>query len=315
LKTVIVATDTSLHDTSATIAVKAQRHLAVAPPAAIAVENVRSINFAKNLREYRSPRLAMLMSLIVPGLGQAYTKHYLKAGLFVLVEAAIISYSVAYSQLGKSSFTQAKNFADDHYSYNTFLNYYNSLGAWFSGMGDTARLASIYDSASFHEFAVQNATKPSGLYQSLKEPQYIQGWKDCIPTIAQIETPGSDGTVLVTNGKKYVMASDTMFYLVNQLDSASGKLLASNLYGYSEYQVAFKKMMKKSNDYYSTANIILLTILINHVVSAVDALIGANAYNSALLGRETFWQHIRVEPQWVMAGMQITPGCAVKVQF
>ena len=51
-----------------------------APPAKI--EDARAINFARNLKEYRSPKLAMLMSLVLPGSGQVYAKSNLWAAGF-----------------------------------------------------------------------------------------------------------------------------------------------------------------------------------------------------------------------------------------
>jgi hypothetical protein len=74
-------------------------------------------------------------------------------------------------------------------------------------------------------------------------------------------------------------------------------------------------MVSKSNDYYKTAQAILFVMLINHVISSVDALISAKAYNDALLGKESFWQHISIEQQFVKAGSANGVGCAMRIQF
>ena len=78
----------------------------------VTIESVHSINFAKNLKDYRSPKMAMFLSLIVPGLGQAYTKHYVRAGIFIAIEAAAIGGAIFYNAKGKNEYNAAKNFAD-----------------------------------------------------------------------------------------------------------------------------------------------------------------------------------------------------------
>ena len=56
-------------------------------------------------------------------------------------------------------------------------------------------------------------------------------------------------------------------------------------------------------------------MIINHLASAVDALIGAIAYNNELLGRESLWQHIRIEPQCVADPVNPSFGLAFRMGF
>jgi hypothetical protein len=74
-------------------------------------------------------------------------------------------------------------------------------------------------------------------------------------------------------------------------------------------------MMSKSNDYYKLANTILAVMIINHLVSAVDALIGAMAYNNELLGKETFWRHVNIEPQCAVDPVNPSFGLAFRMGF
>ena len=87
-----------------------------APMKPAKIEEARAINFAKSLKDYRSPQMAMLMSLVVPGLGQAYTKNYWRTGLYLVAEATIISISAVYMNKGKDKYNQAKAFADKNFS-------------------------------------------------------------------------------------------------------------------------------------------------------------------------------------------------------
>jgi len=314
----VVESDSTNHDA----AIVEVRPLIAAPAAHVAVEDVRSINFAKNQKEYRSPKLAMFMSLLVPGLGQAYTKNYIKAGIFVLAEAAVITYGVTYNQKGKNAYDKAKNYANQHYNYNKYVTYYNNLKAYF-----TQKLAqpdsnfySAYDSSTYHEFERENISKSSGWYNDLSNNTYVAGWDSCAPLFTSEGYSGlanGFGDTVTYYGNKYVV-NDSLFLYVNQIDSATGVITGTKLVGYSPFQSVYKSMIKKSNDYYSTASTIFMGLLVNHVVSAIDALISAKAYNSALLGKETLWQHIHLESQWTQARTPQSlpsPGLALKVAF
>ena len=74
-------------------------------------------------------------------------------------------------------------------------------------------------------------------------------------------------------------------------------------------------MMSKSNSYYKTAQLILITMIINHVISAIDALISAKAFNDELINKESVWRHISIEQQTVDAGSRSIPGCALTFHF
>ncbi|MBD3420797.1 MAG: hypothetical protein GF398_11825 [Chitinivibrionales bacterium] len=93
------------------------------------IEKARSINFADNLKEYRSPKLAMLLSLIVPGLGQAYSRAYWKTGLFLALEAGIVTTSALFYHKGNELEKEQRAHADSAYSYENFRQFYDSLYA------------------------------------------------------------------------------------------------------------------------------------------------------------------------------------------
>jgi hypothetical protein len=60
---------------------------------------------------------------------------------------------------------------------------------------------------------------------------------------------------------------------------------------------------------------VLFVILLNHVVSAVDALISAKIYNDDLLGRQSFWHHIEVQPGVAGRDMLSAPGLTMRLKF
>jgi hypothetical protein len=288
------------------------------------VESVHSINFAKNLKDYRSPKVAMFLSLIVPGLGQAYTKHYVRTGIFVALEATAIGLSVFYNGKGKKQYNDGKAFADRNFSFDKFTTYYQDLfnfikSAQNGGSDSVAqdKLNAIYFD-SLHAFtAAYNSKSPTPeFYRDLEGTSnpFVQGWNDCEPSFPQIK----DFTGNYIQGKNFKYQpytdADSLLYLVTRFDN-SGNKLDSGIFGYSPDQVTYSNMMSKSNDYYKTANTILAIMIINHIASAVDALIGAMAYNNELLGRESLWQHIKIAPQCVVDPVNPSFGVAFRMGF
>jgi hypothetical protein len=297
----------------------------IAKPAAPAkVEAAKSINFARGVKEYRSPKLAMLLSLLVPGLGQAYVKSYVKAGLFFAADVAIISTSVAFSTIGKNQYNQATAFADRNYSVSKMSSYYNGLYSFMLGSnmyGDSASadtaINAIY-ADSLKSFIQGSKVKSSSYYQTLSDQgasnPYVQGWNDCQPTIAQIANANDEPI----SGSKYNYTPyDTLElnYLVQLHNKNTNNPVGVPVYGYSDSMLAYQKMMAQSSDNTKIAMTVLFVLILNHVVSAVDALITANAYNDELLGKQSFWHHVNLEPTVAGSGFQIGPALSLRLQF
>jgi hypothetical protein len=170
---------------------------------------------------------------------------------------------------------------------------------------------------SLKSFHAWSEGKSQEYYSIIEDPSspYVQGWTDCQPPIDWVTTMGGS-TVKDTAGFRYVK-SDSAIYQVIRIDTANHKekVLDSMVYGYSPNQLQFKSMMSKSNNYYKTAQNILFAMVINHVVSAVDALLSAKAYNDELIGKETVWRHISVDQNMVDVGSRSVPGVAVSLRF
>jgi Family of unknown function (DUF5683) len=297
---------------------------AAKPGAPVKIEAARQINFAKNLKEYRSPKLAMLMSLIVPGLGQAYVKSYVRAGLYILAEAAIIGTSVAYNNMANDRYNQAKSFANRNYSGSKMVAYYDSLllflqnpafnVAPLSDSDANAKMNDIYFD-TLKSFKHGDSTKSQSFYSTIESSEYIQGWKDCQPTLSQIAAVNAGIQLPDQANYKYTYTRyDTLeyTYLVSMQDKTSGATVGLD-YGYSDSLLAYRKIMNQYHDNSRIATNILFILLVNHVVSAVDALISANVYNSNLLGKQSFWRNIDLEP--FVAGSGITSGPALTLRL
>ncbi|HON09316.1 MAG TPA: hypothetical protein PLE24_00500 [Chitinispirillaceae bacterium] len=268
------------------------------------IEKMEPINFARNLKEYRSPKVAIMLSLLLPGLGQAYARNVKKAVAYGAVEATVIGVGAGFGIKGRNEKKDAYDFADQHYSTGNFLSYYKKLSSKFSD----STLEQIFlgtDSATFIRSANK---KDEDFYRTIREYDnpFIHGWDDA--------EPGFDGDfeILSEYEDKYRKLSDLdKGFLVYKAEEDSGNAL----YGFSENQKKFSKKISESNKYYRISKGVLTMLLVNHIVSAIDAGITAKAHNDQLLGKESFWQRINIEQQTVQTVNGPASGYALQVRF
>ncbi len=64
----------------------------------------------------KSPLLGGLLSLVVPGAGEFYSGSYLKAGIFFVVEAAVVTTAIIYNNKGNNKTDEFQNYADQNWS-------------------------------------------------------------------------------------------------------------------------------------------------------------------------------------------------------
>ena len=70
--------------------------------------------FSYSVENKKSPILAGVMSLIIPGSGEIYVGEYLKAGIFLAIEAAVVTTAFVYDGKGDDKTTEFQNYADDY---------------------------------------------------------------------------------------------------------------------------------------------------------------------------------------------------------
>jgi len=286
----------------------------------VVIEDGRTINFAHNLKEYRSPRIAMLLSLLVPGLGQAYARNYIKAGAFGAVELATIGVAVYFNVMGKNKYEEAKDFADKNYDVGKMEAYEKGLRAEYekriadSLIRDSMdRFPHYYGDASFYNAA--NA-KESYYYENIRSIYFTPGWTDSYPPLDSVLTLNGEKTTLTNpqDSSIYELYSPdpALFYLLTRI---AGNSRTEGILGYSSNQEKYNTMMDKSNSYYDAVNYTLYVLILNHIASAIDAGFTARAYNAKLLGQESVWNRLSVEQMYVYTGSEVSPGIALRWRF
>ncbi len=293
------------------------------------VEKPRSINVAKNLEEYRSPRAAMFLSLLVPGLGQAYARNYWKSAAFGVVEAALIGTAIGFSLEGKKYEEQALDHAKKHYSPEKFYSFYENFRIYLQSQDKYSELSSIdsvikadyyWDNAETFvitdtgngtirprtgNFDVKN-NPPEGFEDVVDAEGYVQGWADAEPHM-----PGEDGWTLESS-------ADDSKWLVNPnnlLVYKEGQDTSQYSFGHSDLLEQYRDIKDDARRQYQVRNIMIYSLLANHVISAVDALITARAHNNRLLGKQSFLDRVNLDYDIAMTDTDVTSYYWVRVRF
>jgi hypothetical protein len=75
----------------------------------------------------KSPFKAFVMSLAVPGLGEYYTGHKIKAGSFFAADVILWTGFLVYRGKGRDKEDEFKVYAQEHYLWNTYLQWWDTL--------------------------------------------------------------------------------------------------------------------------------------------------------------------------------------------
>lgn len=274
----------------------------------VKIEKTQSINFARNLNEYRSPKVAMMLSLLVPGAGQEYAKSHLQAGLFGAIEVAIISVGAVLGVKGNNELKNAHEFADKNYSADKFKDYYGKLQSHLD-KDTTGILEGIFYGQEPDTFFNDAKNKTGNFYSTIREGSnpFVNGWVDAKPGFDLGFKIADSGYVNYKSSDK--SSADSSYLVYKKGDSTNVK------YGFSSYQKKYNDMVGKSSAYYRASRMVFISLLINHILSAVDAGITAKAYNDRLLGKQTVWQRLNLKEADVCIGDHSLTGYALQVRF
>ena len=76
-------------------------------------QEIKIVKYDPQFKDKKSPWLATLFSLILPGAGEVYAESYWKAGIFAAIEAAVITTAIIYDGKGNDATDAFEKFADN----------------------------------------------------------------------------------------------------------------------------------------------------------------------------------------------------------
>jgi len=231
---------------------------------------------ADDLPGKKSPVLSGALSAILPGAGQFYNEDWWIAGIFVAVEAALITTAVVYDNKGDEQTEYFENFADENWSVVKYAKWLNEKGATITidettpGLNDWERVdwteLNEAEKSNLPGVISSHPLAPHGEQQYYeligKYHQYIPGW------------PGGNDQVSPP-----------------------------------QIMLDYSQMRGQANDYYNASSTAIIGVYINHILSAAEAVWGATRFNNNLA------INFRVEPFNFATGTELVPTLKVKFSF
>ncbi|MBW8888857.1 MAG: hypothetical protein JF616_13965 [Fibrobacteres bacterium] len=279
--------------------------------------------------KYRSPKKAMFMSLIVPGLGQAYVGHnwfnYTRGATYFLTDVALAygwHYYVRTRQDREISKYQA--FADRNWrqaKYEDSVNAYKEKSATLN-----------LHRESYCDFVQSTDTEKGKLLhggcldpKSSEYPSFKNEYddsKDSADVVARLraafpnaqqfyELIGKENEFITGWNDAPAMKTDDSAWFAVDKDGNATKELAT-----TPNQQAYIAMRAQANDYARMQAWFLGGMVLNHIVSAVDAAITARYHNKALYQTETSWyDKLHLDSRIAWDGLAPVPSVTASLTF
>lgn len=197
----------------------------------------------------KSPYLGALFSGIIPGTGEIYSEHYLKAGIFLAIEAGLwIAYG-SYESKGNEQTDQFQTYANQNWSINKYAQWI--VDEQFTGYAaitnpqnpDHNQLRREINIVEAQNFSHQLPPIGDQQYYELigKYHNFVSGWADANTVTSQ----------------NYVDYTSPMF-------------------------VDYSYQRQEANNYYDKASTMTSLVIVNHILSAADAAWSVTMFNKNL---------------------------------
>ena len=280
----------------------------------VKVSKVNGIDEMKG--RYKNPRKALFLSLLLPGAGQLYvggtTATYVRGGAYMALEVILWS-SWGYFSVYKynKQVDKYKKFAKEHYSIGLYESVMHDLyNADADLYGDEFNRRYMGSRKSFCEAIYGNANY-GGCYQD------DALFKDDAQHLSKFPKPDNKkvtnlGVEMANFGRSFNNESE-VFQLISEgayvrgWDDVQKEAQAINLnledpnsetvvLGESENLNTYRSMRNKANDFADTQAWFIGGLILNHIISAVDAAFTANAHNKVLYEEDLSWyDHLRFD--------------------
>jgi hypothetical protein len=229
-------------------------------------------------RGEKSPWLAGILSLAVPGAGEIYTESYVKAAIFLAVEGAAVFTALSYDRRGDDRTNQFQDYANAHWSAARYTNW---------TLDNLHRLNP--NLTGDYESRIYGGPRPDG---SCLPPFDCINWSEL--NAMERDVAGFVGNGYTHGLPRYgeqqyyeLIGKYVQFY--SGWDDAWDHGISENEFypgGFRAPQQSrffqYSRMRADANHYYDIASTFVGVIVVNHLLSAADAFWSATQYNNAL---------------------------------
>jgi hypothetical protein len=232
----------------------------------------------------KSPFLAGIISLVIPGAGEIYTESYWKAAIFVAIETAAIVVNIAYNKKGDDKTEEFKKYADGNWSAVRYAQWLNEYGSQLTE-----------EAINPIQINPDESLKP---WERVDFKQ-INAAEDKIHTFSHKLLPYGEQQYYELIGKYYQFRPGWPDY--------SGG--SNYLNFYSEEFHKYGNMFLEPDKIYQVASTAIIIIITNHFLSAVDAAWSASRYNKNLTA------NVEIKQKYFTGGIDYYPQFNLQYRF
>lgn len=218
----------------------------------------------------QNPFMNGLYSLAIPGVGQVRSEQYTKAGIFFTADVALIVYAIVSDNNGDKKTKEFQAYAEAHWSAERYALWIRNHGADYQDLNNSnspGNTAIDIQRVRNHDFSEVNAWESAihkiGFSHQLPAYQSQQYYE------------------LIGKYHQYKFGWDTYEvdgFGVPVSDNGNYDNLLKSEKQFKDYAVE----RGKANDYYYAASFAASALVINHVISAVDAFFSTKSYNKEI---------------------------------
>jgi len=285
----------------------------------VKVSRVNTINELKG--RYKSPRKALFMSLVLPGAGQLYVGgkwNNARGGAYLATEALLIGllYHYSVNQYGEQV-DKYESFAKSHYSIGRYESAIYSLYKQIPDSDKKSVFSSLYllerESYCQSLYSDPNFANCSSLPDATNHRLQFPDSESLGESMKKLDVWNKEDLFRILGGENYLLGWDDVTeastYANLDLDS-SGNWIAL---GKSSTRDDYLALRAKANEYADMQSYFLGGILLNHLISALDATLSAYAHNKSLYQEKVSWmQNLHLESGFSM-GTTLSNGLNTRV--
>lgn len=225
----------------------------------------------------KSPALSGILSAVIPGAGQFYNEDYWKTGIFVAVEATVISLALIYDKKGDDKTTEFQNYADSKNGWSVvkyaqwLIDFHEADPNIITSSDESLPPWKRVNFNLLHQYEVGSHQLPTYGEQQYYEligkyHQFSPGWADFNPD----------------NSNENIIPEQMLFY---------------------------SQMRGDANDFYGNASTAVIGIYVNHILSVVEAIWSTSRYNKDIA------VNFRLENEYIANRIELIPTIKLKYKF
>ena len=283
-------------------------------------EESSDADFIKVNYEKRNPRIAMLMSALVPGAGQFYAdKTAITTYIFPVIEVGMIAGLFLFQKQGDDKTKDFERYANQEtISYTlgdgiTTVNttrYSRDRQNRVQGILLNLNPVDIYEQSYFR----LDNTNTQHFYEDIgKYPHYVFGWADWYYTFATDETGAEEAPIWYPGGHSEEPYDPGWTWRGNYplWGDNTGVPVEINTHASSSMRKTYVDMRNEAKDAYARSDIFKFGLVFNHLGAAIDAIrVTRNANRGSITD-----SGIRMQYYTTVRDQYLTPTIALNWNF